>query len=239
MDFPPVEQAGVGIVVPHDMALDRELWRWVPGDVSLHLTRTPQSSLAVTVEMVADISEPDIVARSVRDLTTTASQVYAYACTSGSFIRGTSGERELARAMTAAGAPAAVTTSGALLKALTALGVSRVAIATPYDDAITAHLEEFLLDAGVDVHSSANLGLVSGIQNVPYETTADLIRRADDSAAQAIFVSCTNLPTYDLIAALEAELDKPVITANQVTMWHSLQVIGRKAVGRGQRLLTH
>ena len=30
---------------------------------------------------------------------------------------------------------------------------------------------------------------------------------------------------------------KPVLTANQVTIWSALSVIGRKAVGPGQRLL--
>ena len=53
-----------------------------------------------------------------------------------------------------------------------------------------------------------------------------------------MFVSCTNLPTYDVIAPLERELGKPVLTANQVTMWAALRVAGAAAVGPGQRLLT-
>jgi maleate isomerase len=40
-----------------------------------------------------------------------------------------------------------------------------------------------------------------------------------------------------VIAALEAELGKPVLTANQVTMWAALSLAGREAVGPGQRLL--
>ncbi len=40
-----------------------------------------------------------------------------------------------------------------------------------------------------------------------------------------------------MIADLEAELGKPVLTANQVTMWAALRVLGRKAVGAGQQLL--
>lgn len=232
-------QAGVGVVVPHDMALDRELWRWVPADVSLYLTRTPHSPLEVTAEMVATISESDRVASATSDLVTTESGVCAYACTSGSFIRGIAGERALVEAMRAAGAPAAVTTSGALLQALANLGVTRAAVATPYDEVLTARLGEFLLEAGLVLVGSAHLGLGGGIWKVPYETTAQLIREADRPEAEAIFVSCTNLPTYDLIAPLEAELGKPVVTANQVTMWASMRVLGRTAVGPGQRLLTN
>ena len=38
---------GVGVVAPYDFALDRELWRWVPGDATLHLIRTVYSPLPV------------------------------------------------------------------------------------------------------------------------------------------------------------------------------------------------
>ncbi len=232
-----IAQAGVGMVVPHDMVLDRELWRWVLDDVSLYFGRTPHVPLAVTAEMVAMISEPDRVAGATRDLVATGSEVYAYACTSGSFLRGMVGERSIVEAMHVAGAPAALTTSGALLQALAQLGVTRVAVATPYDEVLTARLGEFLREAGVSMVGSAHLGLSQGICGVPYEVTADLVRRADSAEAEAVVVSCTNLPTYDLIAPLEAELGKPVVTANQATVWASLRVLGRRGVGPGQRLL--
>lgn len=232
-----VAQAGVGIVVPHDMALDRELWRWAPDDVSLFLTRTPYTSLAVTVEMVKEISDYDDIARCTQDLVTTESGVYAYACTSGSYVRGLAGERELVQAMRTAGAPAAVTTTGALVEALAALGVTRVTVATPYEKELTVRLGDFFAEVGVQTVGSGHLGLRRDISKVPYETTAQLVRQADLPDAQAVVVSCTNLPTYDLIAPLEAELGKPVISANQATMWAALKALGRRGVGPGQRLL--
>lgn len=233
-----VDQIGIGVVVPHDMALDRELWRWVPDDVTLHLTRTPHHDSDVGAEMITAISDVEMVTRSVRDLTTTEARVHAYACTSGSFVRGTSGERALADAMVVAGAPAAVTTSGALVSALQHLGVTRIAAATPYDDELTELLGSYLVDSDLELVGCTNLGLREHIWRVPYETTADLVRRADRPDADGIFVSCTNLPTYDIIAELEEELAKPVVTANQATMWASLRAVGRPAVGPGQRLLT-
>ena len=36
---------------------------------------------------------------------------------------------------------------------------------------------------------------------------------------------------------LERELGKPVLTANQVTLWSALRLSGATAVGPGQRLL--
>ena len=233
----PARQRGVGVVAPFDLALDREMWRWTPEDVSLFVTRTPHVEAPVSVELAEAVSDAADVARATRDVLVAEPLVVAYACTSGSFVQGVDGERRLVRAMVAAGAPAAVTTSGALLQALAALGVRRVAVATPYVEDVTARLHDFLAEAGVATVSGAHLGLEAGIWKVPYETTARLLRDADSPAAEAVFVSCTNLPTYDLIAPLERELGKPVLTANQVTLWAALRAVNAAAVGPGQRLL--
>jgi maleate isomerase len=233
---PPLHQTGIAVVAPHDMALDRELWRWVPDDVSLHITRMPYVPLAATMEMALHISDPALVARGVTDVHAVSPLVAAYACTSGSFVGGLAGEQALVAAMIDAGAPAAVTTSGGLLAALRHLDLTRIATATPYTADLTAGLSGFLGEAGVEVVSAAGLGLTSDIWTVPYDVTAGLVRDTDTDEAQAVFISCTNLPTYEIIAALEAELGKPVLTANQVTIWSALNVIGRKAVGPGQRL---
>src|SRR3954447_21192155 len=84
----PVVGVGIGVVVPYDFALDRELWRWVPDDISLHLTRTPYVPLAVTMEMVVHVSDPVVVARGATELKAVSPLVTAYACTSGSFVGG-------------------------------------------------------------------------------------------------------------------------------------------------------
>lgn len=232
----PAPEVGVGVVVPYDMALDRELWRWVPDDVALLFTRTPYAPLPVTVEMAEYVADADVVRASVRDLAAVSPAVYAYACTSGSFVHGLAGERRLVDAMRQAGGAPAVTTSGALLAALEYLGLRRVGVATPYDPDVTERLARFLREAGVAVTSSAHLGLTADIWRVPYTATAELIRRADSPEAEAVLVSCTNLATYDVIAPLEAELGKPVLTANQATMWAALRAVDRAPVGPGQRL---
>jgi len=229
-------EALLGVVVPYDMALDAELWRWAPADVSLLFTRTPYVDLPVTVEMAETVGDAGTVADGVRALHVVGPQAYAYGCTSGSFVRGVAGEREIVAAMTQAGSAPAVTTSGAILAALDALGVSSVAAITPYDEAVTERFSRFLTEAGHPVVGSAHLGLHERIWEVDYATTRDLVRAGDDGAADAIVISCTNLPTYGLIAELEDELGKPVISANQATMWALLRLVARRGVGSGQRL---
>ena len=228
---------GIGVVVPYDFALDRELWRWTPEAATLHLTRTPHLPLPVGVAQAAALGEPGVVAAGVRGLSAVGPDVVAYACTAGSFADGSAGERALAAAMRDAGAPTAVTTSGALVSALRALGVTRVAVATPYAADVAALLSAFLEGTGTRVTGSRHLGLTGRIWTVPQETTADLVRRTVTDDAEAVVVACTNLPTYDVIAPLEAELGIPVVTANQVTMWAALAAAGLRATGPRQRLL--
>ncbi|WP_159941577.1 MULTISPECIES: Asp/Glu racemase [unclassified Nocardiopsis] len=230
-------QAGVGVIAPYDFALDRELWRWTPDDVSLHVTRLPYVHVPVTVDQAAALCREEHVAPAVRALLAPEPLAIGYACASGSFVHGLTGERRLHRAMVDAGAPAAVTTSGALLLALDALGVDRVAVVTPYVDSVTDRLLSYLAEHRVAVTSSVGLGLLSHIWRVTYAEVSEAVHSVDRPDAQAVFISCTNVLTYDIIAPLERELGKPVIAANQVTMWAVMRAAGRQAVAHGQRLI--
>jgi maleate isomerase len=88
----------------------------------------------------------------------------------------------------------------------------------------------------VTVLHSDHLGLGGGIWKVNYRTVAERILAADRPAAQAIFVSCTNLRTYDIIAPLEEMLGKPILTANQLTMWACLGRMNLPMMGPGRWL---
>lgn len=230
-------QAGIGVIAPYDFALDRELWRWTPDDISLHVTRLPYVHVPVTVDQAAALSKGKGVTRAVRALLAPEPLAVGYACASGSFVHGAAGERELHRTMLAAGAPAAVTTSGALIRALGILEADRIAVVTPYVDSVTDRLLDYLAEHDVGVTSSVGLGLLSHIWKVTYAEVARAVHEVDRPDAQAVYISCTNVLTYDIIAPLERELGKPVIAANQVTMWDLLRAADRRAVAHGQRLI--
>lgn len=232
----PLAQRGIGIIAPFDLALERELWRWAPLEVSFHLARTPYEPVPVSLEMAELVSEHRHLQAATRDVLGVEPEIVAYLCTSGSFVHGLAQETQLREAIIAAGAPDAVTTSGALVEAVRELGLERVCVITPYDAALTDRLVAFLGELGVDVLRSHHLGLGGGIWRVNYRTVAELILDVDDPGAEAVFVSCTNLPTYDIIAPLEERLGKPVLTANQLTIWACLGRMGLPMVGPGRWL---
>lgn len=233
----PVAQRGIGIIAPFDLALERELWRWAPLEVSLHLARTPYEPVPVSLAMAELVSDPVHLTAATRNVLHVEPEVVAYLCTSGSFIKGITHERALRETICRVGAQDAVTTSGALLEAVRHLNLARISVITPYDEILTGKLHDFLAEAGCTVARSDHLGLGGGIWKVSYRTIAERIVAADDPTAEAIFVSCTNLPTYDIIEPLEQALGKPVLTANQLTMWACLGRMKLPMMGPGKWLL--
>ncbi len=229
---------GIGLIAPFDFVLDREYWEWIPANVSLHVTRSPFLDQQVGVAMAEQVSEDEVLTTAAQALTIANPAVTVFACTSGSFVHGLAGERRCRQAILAGGARRALTTSGALVEALTALAIKRLAVVTPYDAATTMRLIEFLGEAGFRTTSCAFLGLKDDIFRVSPGTVDRLVRAADGGDAEAIFISCTNLWTREVISALEHELGKAVLSANQVTVWAALRAVGAKGEVPGQRLFT-
>jgi maleate isomerase len=227
---------GIGVVAPFDLALDRELWRWTPDPVSLYVTRTPFLDTAVSVELAEELADLEAIASACRDVSIPEPAVTAYLCTSASFVAGVAGESRLREAMRSGGARDPITTSGAMLEAISAVGARRVAVGTPYDAALTERLVDFLRAAGVETTGTGHLGLDAGIWRVSPEAVRELALRLPLDRADAVFLACTNLPTYDVIPALEAELGMPVLSANLVTMWAALRRVGQLPDGRPERL---
>lgn len=227
----------IGVVVPFDFGVDWQYWGYVPKDVSLHFTRTPYTPLDVGVALAEVVSQPETVDRAVRALRAIDPTVVAYACSSGSFVGGLAAEHRLRQAILEAGVPHAVTTSSAMTDALATCGARRVAVAAPYSRLLTERLVDFLEDAGYDVVSAVYLDLQERIDDVDQATICDLVRRAHSPEADAMFVSCTGLRTLGVVASLEAEIGRPVLTANQVTLWGALRAAGALRSAEGEPVL--
>lgn len=72
-------------------------------------------------------------------------------------------------------------------------------VATPYDGAVTVLLSAFLEEAGFEVVSCGHLGLSCDIAKVGYAAVRYLARAVDRVDADAVFLSCTNLRTFDVL----------------------------------------
>ena len=219
-------QTGIGIINPADLALDRELWQWAPESVTLHMTRLRHRRGPISVARAHELSDPRVVRGATRQLLSPGPLSVAYACSMASFINGAAGERALVDAMLAAGAPAATTSSGAMVSELIHHGFERVALLTPYTDPITERLRIFLAEHEIGVTTHVGLGLRGQIWTLDYQRIREAALRVDVTGADALFIACTNVRTYDLVDTLQADLGVPVLSANQVTIDAAVRLAG-------------
>lgn len=223
----------IGVIVPFDMALDREYWQLVPEDVSLHVTRLPIVKLPYGPEHARRVADADDLVAAARTLERISPAVVAFGCTSASFVDGLAGEAAVRRAIESVGIPAAVTPSGALVEELRRLGVSRVGLGTPYDEPLGRALADLLAEAGFEPVSLVNLAYTDeeDVVAASADVVIDLADRARTPDAEAVFLACTNLPTVPLLPRLRERLGVPVLTANQVLIEAALRSAGQTLVG--------
>jgi maleate isomerase len=91
--------------------------------------------------------------------------------------------------------------------------------------------------AAVGVVGSYALGLrdPNEVADLNEAVIGEMVIAADRPEAQAIFLSCTNLPTVLQLDSLRATVGKPVLSSNLVTMWAALRAAGQ--VHRSDELL--
>jgi maleate isomerase/arylmalonate decarboxylase len=150
----------------------------------------------------------------------------------------------LSRFMEAESGVPCATTASALVLAARALGLCRVAVATPYDERMNRHEAAYLESHGLDVVSIRGLGIGADgpheyvrIARVPEARVFEHVVATWDEAAEGMIVSCTDFPTLGSIATLEARFGRPVIPSNTATLWRCLRLAGLDArIAIGGRL---
>jgi maleate cis-trans isomerase len=151
-----------------------------------------------------------------------------WACTSGSFVFGWDGAAAQVDALgEAAGVPAS-STSFAFADACAHLGLSRVAVGATYPDDVAERFTAFLARAGISVVRLSARGIVTAAEvgALPAADVLEFAAAADHADAQALLLPDTALHTVGLLDELDARVGKPVLTANQVSIWQGLRLAG-------------
>jgi maleate isomerase len=221
--------------------MEPEFWRMAPEGVSVHTSRVRLSE--VTPEALRLMASEAV--RAAEELATADVNVIVYGCTSGSLLEGVEWEERLRREIRERAGVEAITTAQAVVEALRALGVRRVAVATPYIDEINSRERSFLERSGFSVVRIRGLGIVRNTDIgrqppwVAYRLAKEVAREAGRSA-DGVFISCTNFRTIEVIELLEAELQLPVVSSNTASMWLALRTLGiRDRLSYGRLLREH
>ncbi|QBF47737.1 maleate cis-trans isomerase family protein [Janibacter limosus] len=218
-----------GIIYPDHAAEDEYPWAADLLGVHLPVTHVYGTDLHAVPELL-DLGRPDRLAAGAAALAEHDPQSVMWACTSGSFVYGPEGARQqIDQLASAAGVPAS-STSAAFVDALSHLGLTRVAVAASYPEDVARLFVEYLAAAGIEVvgMSSAGIDTAAEVGALTPEEVIDLAVTHDRPEAQTLLVPDTAMRTLGVIPDLEARLGKPVLTANQVTIWQALRLAGSR-----------
>jgi maleate isomerase len=234
------QKARIGLIVLQtDQTIEHEFARLMPGDGTvLYHARIP-NAMEVSPETLRQM-QVDLPATAALLPTSFEFDAIGYACTSGATMIG---EAEVDR-MIRAVHPQAKTSNPitACKAALSALGLKRIALVTPYPPEVTLEMQANLRGAGFDTVAVASFNqsddfTVARISSQSILNAATTIGARDD--VEGVFVSCTSLRALEVIEAAEAQIGKPVIASNQVLAWHLMRLAGlNDQPARAGRLFT-
>ncbi|WP_129842378.1 decarboxylase [Streptomyces sp. RFCAC02] len=196
--------------------------------VRLPLVHTDIGTDAHRVDALLEMGSVDRLTAVLPDLTAQGAEAVVWACTSASFVYGREGAGDqVTRLAAAAGLPAS-STSFAFAHALRAIGARRVTVAATYPDDVAALFAAFLRDGGAEVTAVRGSGIITAAEVGTWgrDEVLALVREGDDPTADAVLLPDTALHTAAWLPDLEAAAGKPVLTANQVTAWEGLRLLG-------------
>ncbi|MET9082771.1 aspartate/glutamate racemase family protein [Streptomyces sp. NPDC004237] len=222
----------LGLLYPGHSAEDDypRIEQLLGSDVRVDVVHTDIGEDAHRVDALREMGAEARLAAGVAQLRLAGADTVVWACTSGSFVYGWEGAQQQVRALAAAAGMPASSTSFAFVRAARELGVRRVAVGATYPDDVAALFADFLRAAGLEVTGVRSSGIVTAAEVGTWgeEEVLTLARAADASGAEAVLLPDTALHTAAHLSLLEKALSKPVLTANQVTVWEGLRLADRR-----------
>ncbi|MEB8336718.1 maleate cis-trans isomerase family protein [Streptomyces endophyticus] len=202
----------------------------IDSDVRLPVVHTDIGEDAHRVDALLEMGAPDRLAAGVEELRLSGAEAVVWACTSGSFVFGWDGAHDQVRGLArAAGLPAS-STSFAFAHALREVRARKVAVAATYPEDVADHFATFLKAAGAEVLAVRGSGIITAAEvgTWGWDEVRAMARAGDHPDADAVLLPDTALHTAAYVRDLESELGKPVLTANQVTVWEALRLVDRR-----------
>jgi maleate isomerase len=233
-------RARLGLLVPHAaIGSESEIGAMAPAGVSIHATRVPLGVMragglmdpTIATDPVAAFADPPVIDDAAALLADAPLHAIGVAFNASSYVRGVADDTVLKERLEkrTRGIPVAITSDSAA-RALRAVGASRVALVEPpwFPPALTELGTAYFEAQGFEV-------IFAGPAKLPSEQLAinpgqlfEWTRANVPDHADAIYIGGNGLRAVSVIQALEEDLQRPVLTANQVLFWHLLHLAGTR-----------
>ena len=213
------------IALATDHATERDFMNMRPGDEVVIYTSRVRNINPCTVENLQTMA-PLLTEAASLILPGSRLDVMAYSCTSASVVIGHDAVAERIHA-DRPGIPC-VTPLSAAYAGFERMGVTRIAVLTPYVDEVNAMIARHIESHGMELAGFTSFHMADDreMANLPPEAIYQAALEADRADAEALFISCTAIRACDVVERLERTLGKPVVTSIQAMFWQSLRYAG-------------
>ena len=153
----------------------------------------------------------------------------AYGCTSGTIAAGVN---EITNKIQSAKPNCKVTTPiTSAVNALKHLNLKKISVFTPYPQPINEKVINYFKNEGFDIQSFASFNLESDLDigKIDPKYLLEVLTKMDTVDAEALFISCTALPAFEIIQELENKIKKIVLSSNQTLIWDSIRSVGHNS----------
>lgn len=212
------------VVLQTDERIESDMRQLLSPNITLHITRIP-SGATVSTDTLSQM-ENDLPAAAVLFPRAASFDVVGYGCTSGTSVIGAPRIAELVK-------DSCETTHvtepvSALIAACKHLGLKRIAFLSPYVEQVSQTLHDTLGKVGIQtpVFGSFDEASEERVVRIAPHSTRDAAIALNTPDVDAVFLSCTNLNTLSVIDEIEAKINKPCLSSNQVLAWHMAQLSG-------------
>ena len=216
----------IGLMVPsNNTTMERELLAWLPAGSTVTTVKIPRGPGLLTQETIPAYRD-NAISLARQHFGKGQFDLIAYGCTAAGFILGPSGDAALSMMLSDATGLPVVTTARAMVSALQHDKARRVAVVTPYNDVVNEQLTAFLVHGGVEVIRLETFRApdVAFLGRITAEEVRNLARATMGPDCDALFIGCSQLPTYSILSDLKREFDRPAWSSISATAWNAARL---------------
>ena len=240
------------LIVQDEPIPEAEWWAMAPPGVSIHAARvgapSPWARAPLDDPTALELA-PDLE-RGARQLGMMQLGAITVGHSSSSVVGGKGWDEAVVAGLSQLTGSVPVTTNGLdCLAALRALGIQRPFLFLPpwYSDAVVEAGRRYLSDWGLPPAGQQRFDPGPGYRDLPPpevhrqggvsdqdpEPLYQQVRRGCPEAADGVLIAGTGFRAVAVIEALEQDLGRPVVTANQASLWNCLRIAGVRAPVEG------